>query len=97
MNRAKRYSPEVRERAVRMVLEQQQEHDYIVKLYKQIPRIDQLKFRPSTYFKWKLLKFSTDAHLLTNFNPGRGTGATLKGEHALYIFYPNLLGLRVGD
>ena len=26
MNRAKRYSPEVRERAVRMVLEQQQEH-----------------------------------------------------------------------
>ena len=32
-----------------------------------------------------------------NKNPGRGTGATLKGEHALYLVYPILLGLHVGD
>jgi len=32
-----------------------------------------------------------------NKNPCRGTGATLKGEHALYLVYPILLGLHVGD
>ncbi len=52
-----------------------------------------------TLYAARLLKIRHDiSHYWgLNKNPGRGTGATLKGEHALYLFYPILLGLQVGD